>query len=84
MLGYLHLPWDEAVLNHAAHEHALFNRPWGHPAAQAASKPLHTGRNGRYLHDLTPGEIAEFERIAGKELIHLGYDLSMPRSGSTR
>ncbi|MEM5300050.1 sulfotransferase [Burkholderia sp. JPY481] len=84
MLGYLHLQWDEAVLNHAAHEHALFNRPWGHPAAQAASKPLHTGRHGRYLHDLTPGEIAEFERIAGKELIHLGYDLSMPRSGSAR
>lgn len=82
MLDHLGLPWDEAVLHHAEHEHALFDKPWGHPSAEAAGKPLYTGRNGRYLQDLTPGEIEEFERIAGKELKHLGYDLSMPNAGS--
>ncbi|MER8929046.1 sulfotransferase [Mesorhizobium sp. M0293] len=81
MLDHLGLSWDDAVLHHAEHEHALFDNPWGHPAAEAAGKPLYTGRNGRYLQDLTPGEIEEFERIAGKELEHLGYDLSMPDSG---
>ncbi|MDK1389368.1 sulfotransferase [Sinorhizobium sp. 7-81] len=77
MLEHLGLSWDEAVLHHAEHEHALFDKPWGHPAAEAAGKPLHTGRRGRYLQDLTPTEIEEFERIAGKELNDLGYDLSM-------
>lgn len=82
MLVHLGLPWDEAVLHQAEHEHALFDHPWGHPAAEAAGKPLYTGRNGRYLQDLTPAEIEEFERIAGKELEHLGYDLSVPDPGS--
>lgn len=82
MLEHLGLPWDEAVLHHAEHKHALFDKPWGHPAAQAAAKPLDTRRRGRYRQDLTPAEIEEFERIAGKELQHLGYDLSMPDPGS--
>ncbi|AUX78763.1 sulfotransferase family protein [Sinorhizobium fredii] len=82
MLEHLGLPWDEAVLHHAEHKHALFDKPWGHPAAEAAAKPLDTGRRGRYRHDLTPAEIEEFERIAGKELQHLGYDLSTPDPGS--
>ncbi|MCX5418163.1 sulfotransferase [Streptomyces sp. NBC_00078] len=82
MLDHLGLPWDEAVLRHAEHEHALFERPWGHPAAEAAGRPLYTGRNGRYLKDLTPAEIKEFERIAGSELRRLGYGLSMPDPGS--
>ncbi|NEB00794.1 sulfotransferase [Streptomyces sp. SID13726] len=82
MLDHLGLAWDESVLRHAEQEHALFNRPWGHPAAEAAGKPVHTGRNGRYLQDLTPGEIAEFERIAGPELERLGYPLSAAGAGS--
>ncbi|WP_018098926.1 sulfotransferase family protein [Sinorhizobium meliloti] len=82
MLEHLGLPWDEAVLHHAEHKHALFDKPWGHPAAEAAGKPLNTGRRGRYRQDLTPAEIEEFERIAGKELQHLGYDLSKPDPGS--
>ncbi|WP_018240249.1 sulfotransferase [Ensifer sp. BR816] len=82
MLEHLGLPWDEAVLHHAEHEHALFDKPWGHPAAEAAGKPLYIGRRGRYLQDLTPAEIEKFERIAGKELARLGYDLSMPGPGS--
>ncbi|REG58757.1 sulfotransferase family protein [Paraburkholderia sp. BL6669N2] len=84
ILEHLGLPWDEALLHHAEQEHALFDKPWGHPSAEAAAKPLSTGRSGRYLQDLTPGEIEEFERIAGKELEHLGYDSSMPDPGSAR
>ncbi|WP_036051240.1 sulfotransferase [Bradyrhizobium sp. Tv2a-2] len=76
ILDYLGVPWDEAVLRHAEHEHALFERPYGHPAAESAGKPLHAGRLGRHAQDLTRAEIAEFERIAGDELVRLGY-LSM-------
>ncbi|MFJ9895949.1 sulfotransferase family protein [Streptomyces sp. NPDC091280] len=83
MLDHLGLPWDEALLRHAEHEHALFNNPWGHPAAEAAGKPVYTGRNGRYLQDLTAGEIKEFEQIAGEELRRLGYALSATGPGST-
>ncbi|MGJ7505462.1 MULTISPECIES: sulfotransferase family protein [unclassified Variovorax] len=84
MLDYLGLPWDEAVLHHAEQKHALFDKPWGHPAAKAANKPLYTGRNGRYLHDLTSGEIKAFEQIAGKELERLGYGLSTPHTENAR
>ncbi|MCP3460836.1 sulfotransferase [Bradyrhizobium sp. CCGUVB23] len=73
ILDHLQLPWDEAVLRHAEHKHALFERPHGHPAAESAGKPLHAGRLGRYRQDLTLTEVAEFERIAGGELARLGY-----------
>ncbi|WP_244443372.1 sulfotransferase [Bradyrhizobium sp. Ai1a-2] len=77
ILDHLRLPWHEAVLRHAEQEHALFERPYGHPAAESAGKPMHSGRLGRYAHDLTRAEIAEFEQIAGGELARLGY-LSTP------
>jgi len=76
MLDHLGLPWDEALLHHAEHEHALFNKPWSHPAAEAASQPLYTERHGRYQQDLTPDEIEAFERIAGAALEQFGYALS--------
>ncbi|MET4349253.1 sulfotransferase [Bradyrhizobium sp. RT9a] len=77
ILEHLGLPWDEAVLRHAEYQHALFDHPYGHPAAESAGKPLHSGRLGRYAEDLTRAQIAEFERIAGSELARLGY-LSAP------
>ncbi|WP_375784717.1 sulfotransferase [Bradyrhizobium sp. Pha-3] len=77
ILAHLGLPWDEAVLRHAEYEHALFEQPHGHPAAEAAGKPLHQGRIGRHVQDLTRTQIAEFEQIAESELARLGY-LSAP------
>ncbi|WP_244560033.1 sulfotransferase family protein [Ensifer aridi] len=84
MVDFLDLPWDEALMHHAEQKHALFDKPWGHPAAGAAAKPLFSGRNGRYLQDLTAAEIEEFERIAGKELAHLGYCRSVPGPGNAQ
>ncbi|MHC6156761.1 sulfotransferase family protein [Bradyrhizobium elkanii] len=78
ILDHLGLPWDEAVLRHAEYEHVLFEQPHGHPAAEAAGKPLHRGRIGRYVQDLTRAQIEEFEQIAESELSRLGY-LSAPR-----
>ncbi|MFP1746641.1 sulfotransferase family protein [Lonsdalea quercina] len=75
MLDFLGLPWDEAVMRHADQNHALFDKPWGHPSAETARQPLYRGRNGRYLQDLSPTQIAEFEHIAGDELKRLGYEL---------
>lgn len=82
MLDHLDLPWSETLLHHAEQAHALLHKPWGHPAAEAVGKPLYTGRNGRYLHDLTAGQIEAFERIAGKELEYLGYHPSMRPPGA--
>lgn len=84
MLDHLDLPWNEALLHHAEHEHALLRKPWDHPSAEAAGKPLHTGRHGRYLKDLTSEQIEEFERIAGSELEHLGYRRPVPPPHSAR
>ncbi|TIQ17701.1 MAG: sulfotransferase [Mesorhizobium sp.] len=79
ILDHLGLPWDEALLRHAEHEHTLFERPYGHPSAESAGKPLHGGRRARYAEDLTRAQVREFEQIAGSELARLGY-LSVPTS----
>jgi hypothetical protein len=81
ILHYLDIAWDEATLHHTERAHALFENPWGHPAAEAAGRPLYTSRLGRYLQDLTPSQIEEFEGVAGKELENLGYALSASISG---
>jgi sulfotransferase family protein len=73
MLDYLGLHWNEAVLRHAEHKHALFDNPFAHPAAEDAGKPIHPGRTGRYSDDLTGEEIEIFERIAGAELDRHSY-----------
>lgn len=39
----------------------------------AAARPIAPDRIGRYRHDLTTAQIAEFEQIAGAELERLGY-----------
>ncbi|WP_258874850.1 MFS transporter, partial [Cupriavidus taiwanensis] len=64
MLEYLGLGWSERVLHHAEHKHALFDKPWGHPSADAAAQPLYTRCIGRYVRDLTPQEVEQFERLA--------------------
>ncbi|WP_336750055.1 sulfotransferase [Pantoea vagans] len=76
MLAFLGLPWSEAPLRHSEQNHTLLANPWGHPAAEDVSKPLYTQRNGRYKTDLSPEQTEEFERIAGSELLRLGYGLS--------
>jgi hypothetical protein len=81
---HIGLPWNDTLLNHDALPHTLFTKPWGHPAAEAAARPLATGRAGRYLTDLTPEQIAEFEAIAGAELQRLGYDLQAAPRTATR
>jgi Sulfotransferase family len=70
---FLDLPFDVALLQHPDYVHSLFDCPWGHPAAEAASQPIHADRIGRYKKDLTNEQIAEFEAIAGPELERLGY-----------
>jgi len=70
---FLGIDWHDAMLRHASYEHSLFARPWGHPAAEAAARPIAPDRIGRYRHDLTLAQVAEFEQIAGAELERLGY-----------
>ncbi|KFX22322.1 sulfotransferase family protein [Pectobacterium betavasculorum] len=76
MIDFIGLKWDDALLRHSDLSHSLFEKPWGHPSAEAASKPVYTGRNGRYRQDLTQDQIEKFELIAGKELQRLGYSLA--------
>ncbi|KHN91899.1 modular protein [Pectobacterium actinidiae] len=77
MIDFIGLEWDDGLLRHSDLAHSLFEKPWGHPSAESASKPVYTGRNGRYRQDLTQEQIEKFELIAGKELQRLGYSLAI-------
>lgn len=76
VIGFLGLPWDEALLRHAELPHTLLDNPYAHPAAEAVAKALSTAKVGRHRTDLRPEQIAEFERLAGHELTRLGYPLT--------
>jgi hypothetical protein len=80
---HIGVSWNDALLNHDELPHTLFANPWGHPAAQAAARPMAAGRAGRYLTDLTPEQIATFEAIAGAELRRLGYELQTAAEDAT-
>jgi len=71
--GFLGIGWHDAMLRHSRYDHSLVARPWGHPAAEAAARPIAPDRIGRYRLDLTAAQIGEFEQIAGAELERLGY-----------
>jgi hypothetical protein len=73
VMNFLELPWREEVLDHSSLPHSLFEKSWGHPAAEAASYPLSDQRVQRYIQDLTPEEISKFEELAGYELLRMGY-----------
>ncbi|WP_225728912.1 MULTISPECIES: sulfotransferase [unclassified Nocardia] len=75
VFDFVGLPWRDEVLNHSALNHTLFDKAWGHPAAEAAAKPLYRQRVSRYRNDLTASEIREFEAIAGHQLTRLGYGI---------
>lgn len=80
---FLGLAWSDQVLRHDTVSHALLETPWGHPAADAVSKPITTNAIGRYVNDLAPVDIAEFEAIAGAALRRFGYDLCNDRIPGT-
>lgn len=85
--NFLGLPWREQLLDHSSLAHTLFQKPWGHPAAEAVARPLSDHRVRRYLADLTPLEINEFEEIAEDELRRLGYPVggpTAPANGSSQ
>ena len=78
IVDFLELPWSDSVLEHWKIPHTLFDAPWGHPAAEAAARPLSDAQVGRFRKDLSAEQIAEFETIAGRQLQRLGYDLHQP------
>lgn len=80
---FLGLSWSDEVLRHSTVSHTLLKTPWGHPAADAVSKPMTTNAIGRYANDLAPVDIAEFEAIAGAALRRFGYDLWSDRGPET-
>ena len=46
------------------------------------SEPPTTDRSGRWLTEMTAGELAEFESVAGELLAELGYELSTDRTAA--
>lgn len=87
LAGWLHLPWDDAMLR--AHEGAAARfdaLPEARPAGDAVRtraerRALHAlsftppdpARVGAWRSALTPAEVAEFEAVAGARLAALGY-----------
>lgn len=79
VMGFLGLPWRDALLNHAAFDHSLFHKSWDHPAAEAAAKPLYRQQVGRYRQDLSAEQVSQFERIAAGQLARVGYPVGPAR-----
>jgi Sulfotransferase family len=74
--GFLDIRWDERLLRHSELPHTLFDNPYAHPSAEPAAAPLSKAKVGRHRGELTPDQIAEFERLAGHELKRLGHPLA--------
>jgi len=83
VVDFLGVRWDDALLRHDELPHTLFDNPYAHPSAEPAAEALSAAKVGRHRRDLTPEQIAEFERLAGPELTRLGYPLtdSVPDRG---
>jgi hypothetical protein len=75
LLEFLCLEWDDAVLRHFDVQHALFDHYYLHPSVKAVQQRIGAVAIGRYRTDLTPQQIAVFERLAGRSLQSRNYDL---------
>ncbi|HEX9992993.1 MAG TPA: sulfotransferase [Acidimicrobiales bacterium] len=73
VVAFLGLAWDDALLRHSELPHTLHQNPWDHPSAEATAEALSSAKVGRHRSELTPDQIAEFERLAGHELRRMGY-----------
>lgn len=73
LLEFLHVPWDVAVLEHAAHGHSLFDSSVRHPSKDQVAQPINDSALGRYIRDLSSEQIASFEDVAADTLKDLGY-----------
>ena len=67
-------PFDAAMLAHAEREHDL--APGTETSASQVGKPVYTSAIGRWKRDLSPSDVRKFEKIAGKTLAFLGYELA--------
>jgi hypothetical protein len=76
VVDFLGVRWDDALLRHDELPHTLFDNPYAHPSAEPAAEALSAAKVARHRRDLTPEQIAEFERLAGHELVRLGYLLT--------
>lgn len=79
VLEFLELPWDDRVLNFQDEDLTIYKNPMGHLSADQVNKPINTSSVGRWKRDLSPGETAAFEAIAGHMLAKLGYEVSQPQ-----
>ncbi|MDB5071556.1 MAG: sulfotransferase [Candidatus Eremiobacteraeota bacterium] len=73
LFAFLGLGWDPRVLHHDGVEHSLFANPFEHPSADAARRPIDAQAVGRHRRDLSDGDVAAFERLAGDALRRHGY-----------
>jgi chorismate mutase-like protein len=80
LLAFVGVPWDAAVLRHTDAEHGLLANPFDHPSAEAVRRPINDAAVGRYRRDLSPDDVAAFERIAGETLRRLGYRATAARA----
>jgi len=65
---FLEIEREDGMLSHTEQKHALFDNPYNHPSYKQAIRPVNPSAVGRYKADLSPEEIATFDRIAGAYL----------------
>ncbi|MGI0025761.1 MAG: sulfotransferase family protein, partial [Nitrososphaera sp.] len=71
--GFLGVPYVPVMVNHQDADHTLFKNPYNHASIKQVIHPINASSIGRYKRDLSEGQVATFERIAGAELLALGY-----------
>ncbi|GLY30879.1 sulfotransferase [Kineosporia sp. NBRC 101731] len=73
LCDFLEIPFASQMLQHHLVDHTLHAHDWSHPSSEATKNPLSEAPVGRYRHDLTAEQIADFENIASGTLRTLGY-----------
>lgn len=79
VLDFLGEPWDEAVLHH---ERAGVQLPDTEASSEAVSHGIHTAALSSWQRQLTAGQVATIEAVAGRGLTALGYLTPRPTAAT--
>ena len=81
---FLGLPFEESMLSFHSGKGAEGRDDLSMPHLAKTKSPVDSSRIGVWKHELTVELVREFEKHAGRELLHAGYELNEPMSTSCR
>jgi hypothetical protein len=78
LCSFLGMPFEESML--AFYKGAADRDDLNLPHLVKTKSPLASDHLGQWKKELTPAQVQEFEKYAGRELVHTGYELSTSSS----